>query len=161
MLRPNLRNWSRRAWSIVAALLLIVSSLGAGGVVLLPTDRPPHVPVPASVARQFAGTYYQGDGEGVRIHLTLAPDGSYRETWDNCGGRYGESNGNWNVAGKTLTLSPHRATKTMKDFERTFDIAESDEGFVFVAVRDREQFKKHGDSTTYWCFHRTDQLKQR
>jgi hypothetical protein len=156
--RPNLRNWSRRAWSIVAALLLVVSSRGAGGG-LPPPDRPPYVPVPASVARQFAGTYYQGDGEGVRIHLTLAFDGSYRETWDNCGGRYGESNGNWTVSRKTLTLSPHRATKTMKDFERSFDIVESDEGFIFVAGKARDRFKKHGDSTTYWCFHRTHQLK--
>jgi hypothetical protein len=161
VLRPNPRKWGRRTWLIVAMTLLVVGSLGVGVGIILRTDGPPHVPVPLAIAGQFAGTYYQGDGLGCKIHLTLAADGSFTGTWDGCLGRYGDSNGNWSVSGKTLTLSPHRETDMMKNYARTFDIVKIDKGFVFVAEKDRNHFKQYGDATTYWCFHRIDQLRQR
>jgi hypothetical protein len=42
--------------------------------------QPPNVPVPAADAAKFAGKYYNGDGLGVNINLTLASDGSYAAT---------------------------------------------------------------------------------
>jgi hypothetical protein len=159
VLRSNSRKWDRRTWLIVAVLLLVAGSLGAG--IVLQTSGPPHVPVPPPIAAQFAGTYYQGDGLGVQIHLTLAADGSFTGTWDGCMGRYGDSDGNWSVSGKSLSLSPHRETEMMKNYARTFDIVKTDKGFVFVAEKDRRHFKEYGDATADWCFHRVDQLNQR
>lgn len=156
---PNFRKWGRRTWLTVAALLLAVGSLGAGVGMLLHDSGPPHVPVPPAIAKQFAGTYYEGDGLGCKIHITLASDGSFTGTWDGCLGRYGDSNGNWSVAGQTLTLSPHREHEMMEKFARTFDVVKTDKGFVLVAEKDRQHFKEYGPSTTYWCFHRTDRLK--
>ena len=160
MLGLNSRKLGRRTGLIVAVSLLVVGSLGAGVGIVLQASGPPHVPVPPAIAAQFAGTYYQGDGLGYQIHLTLAADGSFTGTWDGCMGRYGDSDGNWSVSGKTLALSPHREKNMMKNYARTFDIVKTDKGYVFVGEKDRRHFKEYGDSTTCWCFHRVDQLKQ-
>jgi hypothetical protein len=161
VLRSNSRKWDRRTWLIVAVLLLVGGSLWAGVGFVLEASGPPHVPVPPAIAAQFAGTYYEGDGLGVQIRLTLADDGSFVGTWDGCMGRYGDSDGNWSVSGETLTLSPHRETDKMKNYARTFDIVKTEKGFVFVTDANQRHFKEYGDSSTCWCFHRIDQLKQR
>jgi hypothetical protein len=120
--------------------------------------QPPNVPVPAADAAKFAGNYYNGDGLGVNISLTLAPDGSYAATWHGCLGLYGEGSGNWRITGKTLTLSPWMATDMIKKLPKTLDVVERDGRVVFVEPDGRDFFKKYGISRGS-CFQRTDQME--
>jgi len=48
-------------------------------------------------SREFAGSYYQGDGTGVNWYLHLHGDGTFAFRWDGCLGTYDEKSGGWNV----------------------------------------------------------------
>jgi len=123
-------------------------------------EKPPlKMPVPAADAARFAGTYYNGDGLGVNINLTLKPDGSYAADWHGCLGPYGEASGNWRVARKTLTLSPVKETDMMKRFTKAMDVVERDGRVVFVEPDFRDLFKKYGIRRGP-CFQRTDQMEK-
>jgi hypothetical protein len=121
---------------------------------------PPGVPVPASVAKQFCGTYYTGDGLGCNIHLTLHPDGIYKGDWYGCLGHYGSATGNWSVSNNILTFSPFQEAEMMKGYLRQLDVVQTEGRVVFVEPRNRAHFKEYG-ICRLWCFQRQDQIVSR
>jgi hypothetical protein len=63
---------------------------------------------PQSSARDLAGAYYFGDGEGVNCHLKLSHDGRYQFRWHGCLGLYDQNHGTYRLDHRTLVLSPER-----------------------------------------------------
>src|SRR5438874_2362613 len=50
--------------------------------------------------------YYNGDGLGENLYLTLLSGGHYTLTWRGCMGWYGAAAGTWRVSGKQLEFEP-------------------------------------------------------
>lgn len=62
----------------------------------------------------YVGDYYQGDGLGYNLHLTLKPDGSFSCQWSGCMGDYGSTSGTWVHDGDRITVD---ATKSSGMFD--------------------------------------------
>lgn len=108
-----------------------------------------------NVPVNFVGPYYRGDGLGSNYDLVLKADGTYTVESYACMGKSGDASGTWHVPGKTLTLSPVKATGNI-NFAKTLDVVECDGRTVFVEPDMRADFKKYGVRYSYWCFKRTD-----
>ncbi len=85
-----------------------------------------------NVPVNFVGPYYRGDGLGSNYDLVLKADGTYTVESYACVGKSGDASGTWHVSGKTLTLSPVKATGNMNNFAKTLDVVERDGRAVFV-----------------------------
>ena len=53
----------------------------------------------------FVGDYYQGDGLGYNLHLTLKPDGSFNCQWSGCLGDYGSTSGTCHHNADKITIN--------------------------------------------------------
>jgi hypothetical protein len=101
---------TRNAWTL-ATLAMVVLSLSVLiacfsqriSLALWPTD-----PVPANsfADPMLVGRYYDGDGLGVNLNLSLRGDGTYSCSWTGCLGDYGSTQGNWGRLGDTIHISP-------------------------------------------------------
>ena len=118
-------------------------------------------PVPA-LAYSLAGTYYQGDGRGRNILLTLHRDGRYNATWSGCGGTNGISEGTWAIQQQHVLLRPSLTTglrrryigKYMRLRLRILEVRLYRNDIIFVPVKDRSRFDKNGP-TRRSCFQRS------
>src|SRR5579863_2599907 len=83
---------------------------------LLAVAAPAKVPIPLSVAEQFAGSYYATGGAQEVLnrlddlppgpYLDLAADGTYQAAWRGCPGPRAMGSGNWSVKEAVLSLRP-------------------------------------------------------
>lgn len=60
---------------------------------------------PDTVETALAGSYYQGDGLGYNLHLTLEQDGRFDCLWTGCLGNYGETSGKWTRDGDRILIT--------------------------------------------------------
>jgi len=63
----------------------------------------------------FVGSYYQGDGLGYNLHLTLKNDGSFTCQWSGCLGDYGATSGTWAHDGDKITVSTTKSSGMFSD----------------------------------------------
>jgi hypothetical protein len=56
------------------------------------------------VPAELVGKYYQGDGLGFNLRLTLAKDGNFDCRWTGCLGDYGKCSGKWWKKDERLVL---------------------------------------------------------
>lgn len=54
------------------------------------------------------GKFYQGDGTGVNLYLTLGDDGEFEFVWRGCLGEYDSNAGRWSVRGDVVVLEPEK-----------------------------------------------------
>lgn len=58
----------------------------------------------ATMPNPLIGDYYQGDGLGLNLYLSLKPDGSFSCQWSGCLGDYGSTSGTWVHDGDQITV---------------------------------------------------------
>ncbi|MEM7515783.1 MAG: hypothetical protein AAF368_02515 [Planctomycetota bacterium] len=69
----------------------------------------------------WAGHYYSGDGKGVNLYVSIAPEAGFAFEWYSCTGLYSRKYGNVNAAGERLQLSiespkSHKAGRGLREF---------------------------------------------
>ncbi len=66
-------------------------------------------------ADRLHGEYYQGDGLGYNLHLTLKHNGTFDCQWTGCLGEYGATSGTWTHLGKRITLDVTESSGMFND----------------------------------------------
>jgi hypothetical protein len=133
--------------SRVVKLLAVVSF----SVLLVAGDHPRSL-----TSDRLLGKWYQGDGTGYNIDLTLNQDWTYSATWTGCLGTYGTARGRWHLDGTKITLQPTEENDAMRDHLRVLNVL-SDKGLpVLVQPRDVAHFKEYGSKPHFWCFTREE-----
>ncbi len=100
---------------IVAAITgIALSASGAGSV----NSRKDSAKSVAQVSWQpvvsradLPGTFYQGDGLGVNLYLTLKDDGRFTFVWRGCLGEYDRNEGPWHIEGDCVVFEPEKLNK--------------------------------------------------
>ena len=105
---------------------------------------------------QLAGTYYQGDGLGVNLELTLKADGKFECKWRGCLGTYGANSGEWAIRDLELKFSPKVSQGMFKDLPLDpLRVVSFQRHYLLVQKRDWDRFKSDGPNT-FVCFHQSD-----
>lgn len=105
--------------------------------------------------KAVAGNYYQGDGLGYNIYLTLKEDGTYSAEWWGCMGKYGEAAGKWMLKDKEIAFKPTKEKDMMKGHLKSLDVLKFKGQWIFISSDDRDFYDKWGVSR-YSCFQRKD-----
>ena len=87
---------------------------------------------------ELVGGWYQGDGLGYNVTLTLNTDGSYIASWRGCLGLYGTAAGNWKVDEDVIVLTPASETDMMVGHLRTLKILSRHGAAVLANAADHE-----------------------
>jgi hypothetical protein len=66
-------------------------------------------------ADRLVGEYYQGDGLGHNLHLTLKEDGTFDCQSTGCVGNYGSTSGTWSRSGKRITMNAIESSGEFED----------------------------------------------
>lgn len=85
--------------TICVISILAFVMLGCGG------RKPPPLPAATAVDDSLVGAYYQGDGLGYNLRLSLQPNGEFSCSWTGCLGDYGSTKGIWGRSGDTVVVS--------------------------------------------------------
>ena len=95
----------------IAALLPFLLAVGCmvSQPVEVPVRAQPIAQKPLYDIARVAGTYYQGDGTGVNLHLTINKDNTFNFRWTGCLGEYDKNLGKWKIEGDVLVLEPELA----------------------------------------------------
>jgi hypothetical protein len=126
---------------IVAALVATLAGCTTQHVYpTVPTVRLPR----ADERLSLTGKYYQGDGLGWNLYLTLSPTGGYEIAETGCLGEYGRAHGNWTLYDNTLML--HEAGDADKDFiyPRFYEVLVHGNDPVFLSDITRSYFRDYG-----------------
>lgn len=67
---------------------------------------PENTPVQRYDPTRIAGEYYQGDGLGANLYLTINLDYTFKFRWMGCLGEYDKNHGKWKFEGDVLVLEP-------------------------------------------------------
>ncbi len=92
------------------------------------------------------GSYYQGDGLGYNINLTLKVNGEYSAECHGCLGKYGEAAGQWTLKDKQIAFQPSKETGMMKGHLKTLDILRFHKRWIFVPADERDFYDQRGIS---------------
>ena len=120
------------------------------------------VEVPQTVPKHAVlGSFYEGDGLGFNLCLTIGSNGAYSCEWWGCMGLYGASTGRWSIASNRLSLTPSMESGMLKDHPlRALDVLLISNNIAFVDAVNNELFPKQGPSR-YSCFSREDETRRR
>jgi hypothetical protein len=110
------------------------------------------VPVALDVSK-LPGRYYQGDGLGYNVYLSIRKDGTFDCTWRGCLGVYGTSKGSWSLRGNRVVLHSSEETGMMKGHLSSLDVLLHDGELILVRSDHNDFFLERGPSR-YSCFTR-------
>ncbi len=110
------------------------------------------IPGIPSDPKELSGRYIKGYFTGAD-YLTLLSNGTYSAKWEVDVGNLGEAAGNWSLQGTQLVLSPSKETDTVRGLLRVLDVYRFKSNWIFVSMRDREDYEKHGITPVGSLFH--------
>ena len=110
-------------------------------------------------AGSIAGHYYEGDGTGYNVYLTLRSNNTYTATWHGCLGAYGEAFGDWKLSGGLVVFAPSMETDMMRGHLKGLEVLRFQGHWIFLSTNksDREFYDKWGVSV-YSCFQNTNNI---
>jgi hypothetical protein len=109
--------------------------------------------------KMLAGSYYQGDGLGFNIVLTLNPSNTYTERWYGCLGTYAEASGSWTLADTRIVFTPSMETGAIHSRLKSLDVLRFQDQWILVSTdkNDRELYDSEG-ITRLSCFQDTGSI---
>lgn len=111
-------------WRFKVAPLLVALAVAGCSPVGTPEAKVSLATVPAPQLRDndLLGKYYQGDGLGANLQLTLEKGHKFFYTWRGCLGVYDEAKGTWNRDGDLVVLFPigYKTPKDLREIDTRF-----------------------------------------
>jgi hypothetical protein len=108
------------------------------------------------VPAELAGKYYQGDGLGFNLSLTLARDGTFDCLWTGCLGEYGKCSGKWWKTDERLVLRTKSKEGMFEDRPLAdHKVAEHEGKTVLKPIDDKT------GASDFFTFRRREVLKDR
>lgn len=103
------------------------------------------------------GDYYQGDGLGYNLHLTLENDGTFTCQWTGCLGDYGSTSGEWSRSGRHITVNPTDSSGMFKDTPLgNMTILKRDGGRRLIRDADANLLATDPDMLSFFSFGRVE-----
>jgi hypothetical protein len=91
----------------------------------------------------LVGKYYNGDGLGVVITLTLKKDSTFNVVSEDCLGKYDDGSGKWRIADTLLILTPSSENGMLLNPLRTLLIQQYKNCWIFVRMEKSAQDHYH------------------
>ncbi len=111
-------------WHFKVAPLLVALSVVGCSPVGTPGEKVSlaSIPAPQISDEDLLGKYYQGDGLGANLNLTLERGHKFSYTWRGCLGVYDKAKGTWNREGDLVVLIPsgYKIPSNFKEVDTRF-----------------------------------------
>ena len=101
----------------------------------------------------LVGSYYQGDGLGYNLHLTLEQDGGFDCQWAGCLGNYGSTSGTWSQNGDRIIVNAMESNGMFTDRPLgDMAIIQHDGESRLLRDKDAELLKDEPDMVPFFSF---------
>ena len=109
--------------------------------------------------KMLAGSYYQGDGLGFNVFLTLDPSNTYTARWYGCLGTYAEASGGWRLADTRIVFTPSMETGAIHSYLESLVVLRYQDQWILVSAdkNDSELYDRMGISRVS-CFQGTGSI---